>query len=95
MRDVGARDAVVLELNFGGPPAAAQGIFTVTDARVQATSSVLMSAVGVAAAGRQADELEFEDFVCRCFPASGSFKAVVNSRAGLLSGGYKFAYVVR
>jgi hypothetical protein len=93
VRDVGARDGVLVTLTFAAP--ANEGVFTITDNRVTANSRVLMEQDGSAVTGRQSDENEFEAFLCRAVPAAGSFKAYVRSLMGLVVGGYNFHYVVR
>ena len=94
MRDVGARDGVLVTLNFGAT-AVAEGTFTVTDGRVTANTRVFLEQSGSAAPGRQADENEFEAFLCRCVPGAGSFTAYVRSHMGLVVGSYNFHYIVR
>lgn len=86
----------IVTLDFG---TVARGLnnktFTVVDTGVTPTSNVSMSVSGSPAAGRYADELEFDAFQCSCVPATGSFQAMIQSMRGPVMGAYKFQYEVK
>ena len=94
MRDLGVRDVILVELDFGALPVR-EGKFAVNDTRVTATSNVLMLQSGQAPTGKSADENELDAIDCRCTPAPGQFTAYLSSLFGPVSGKFKFGYVLR
>ena|SRR3990167_6082518 len=90
----GAVDIIETELDFGTAVAQQAKSFTITDAAVGATSSILMEQSLEAATGKQQDENEMDSFNVRCVAAAGSFTAYVESLYGSVAGIFKFNYLV-
>jgi len=93
VRDVGARDSIVVELSF--LTGVLSQSFTVQDPRVTASEQVVMWQSGQAPTGKSQDENELDAFSCRCASGAGSFVAYIDSLFGVVAGPFRFAYVVR
>lgn len=90
----GAPAFTEVTLNFGAAPVISKS-FSFADALVTTASKIIMSASGAPASGRQADELEMDNFMCAatCI-VNGTVTAYVSASSGFVSGQYKFNYLL-
>lgn len=95
MRDVGARDAIIVELAFPAAPGVVSQSFAVSDPRVRVGRAVSMWQVADAPTGKSQDENEMDSFHCRAVAAAGQFTAYIDSQFGPVAGPFRFAYVLR
>lgn len=82
------------EIDFGSTPVAS-GTFTITDGRVTPSSKIIAQIAYEAATDRDLDEVEMDDLLLRCGPATGSFTLLARSFDGsYLEGKYHVFYMV-
>lgn len=81
------------EIDFGAV-ALPEKVFTILDATVAPASKVFALHSGKAAAGKDADEAEFDAIDFRCEPLAGSFRLYATSLLGPVLGTFKVDYVV-
>lgn len=83
-----------VELDFGAAAVSEKTFTGIVDARVLATSIMVMTQSGKAPTGRQADENEFVSIIFKPVPKAGTFDVYAQSITGFkdLQGKYKVGY---
>ena len=86
--------ATQIELDFGTTVNQTAKTFTIADAKVSATSLIVMVQALDAPTGKDQDENEMDAFNIRCVAAAGSFDAYVESLCGAVRDNFKFNYII-
>lgn len=81
------------EADFGSTPTGPKQ-FTVTDVDVTTSSFIHVVQSGATPTGGFGDEAELDPMLVTAKPGSGSFTLAVTPLAGLVSGKFKFLYVL-
>lgn len=93
MRDVGARDAIIVEFMFS--LGASSGSFVISDPRATSGRAVSIWQDAGAPTGKSQDENEMDSFVCRAVATAGQITVFIDSLFGPVTGPFRFAYVLR
>lgn len=89
----GSVSATEIEVDFGSSPRF-DAEFTVSDASVTSSSSVIASESGKAAAGRSAGDSAWDSIACAALPGSGQFTLYCTAHPGPVVGKRKIQYLV-
>lgn len=82
---------IEVEIDFGSTPVDEKE-FAITDAKVNATTTIVATHSGKAAAGKDADENEMDALLLRALPGSGSFTLWATAVPGPVTGTFKVSY---
>ena len=89
----GSATVYEVEVDFGATSVKSK-TFTVTDAGVSPGMKIVVTQSGNAPTGRSADENEMDVLIGRAFAGTGQFKLFVDCLTGMVSGKYKFNYMI-